>query len=59
MRIEGRTIIYDNLIDSRTGKPITCEIGPEEDIELVRKGLDKISRSAREAGENLRRMFGK
>ncbi len=52
MRFEGRTIIYENLIDSKTGENLRMEIGPDEDIELVKKGLKKLEIHLKDCSES-------
>ena len=57
MRIEDRTIYFDNLIDSKTGEILTRELKPYEDVEEVKKRLNIIGRRACENGERFKKMF--
>ena len=59
MKLEGRTIVYENLIDVATGKPVTIELRPGEDVQEVRKKLDEIFKGASEAGEEFKNRFAK
>ena len=57
MRIENRTIYFDNLIDNETGKVLTRELKPYEDVEEVKRRLNIIGRRACEDGERFKKMF--
>jgi len=57
MRIEGRRIYFDNLRDSETGEVLYRDIDPNEDMDLILKGLAKVKRHAIEVAESFNKMF--